>query len=158
MSRADGPEKGRKTEDLQSKSVLSPNRREAARREQAQRDNISAAQPPTGRLCFFCRPAPRGPILGNPRRAQHSGSSGERRSKGAPRSFRLKRKRSGADFATTTGRREAPYLKSNGWGPRPSPAKRVGWGEEEQRNERAFAVPAEARDMELATTRLSIPA
>ena len=38
MSSADGPERGRKTEDLQSKSVLSLSRREAARREQARRD------------------------------------------------------------------------------------------------------------------------
>lgn len=41
------------------------------------------------------------------------------------------------------------------WGPRQSPAQRVCWGEEEQRNERVFALWAEMRDMELVTTRRS---
>ena len=41
MSRADGPERGRKTEGLRSRPVLSPRRREAARREQAKRDKRS---------------------------------------------------------------------------------------------------------------------
>ena len=65
----------------------------------------------TGRLCFFRRPAPRGPILGSPRRAQRSGSSGGRRSKGAQRSFCRRQKRSRADFVTTKGRRFAPYKR-----------------------------------------------
>ena len=42
---------------------------------------------------------------------------------------------------------------SRPWGPRAAPAQRAVRGEEEQRSERAFAVYAEARDAQLATTR-----
>ena len=66
---------------------------------------------PSGGFAFSCRPAPRGPILGSPRRAQRSGSSGGRRSKGAQRSFCRRQKRSRADFVTTKGRRFAPYKR-----------------------------------------------
>ena len=65
---------------------------------------------PSGGFAFSCRPAPRGPILGSPRRAQRSGSSGGR-SKGAQRSFCRRQKRSRADFVTTKGRRFAPYKR-----------------------------------------------
>ena len=62
VSRADGPERGRKTEGLRSRPVLSPRRREAARREQAKRDKRSTR----GRCirsgpAFFARPAPETP-------------------------------------------------------------------------------------------------
>lgn len=49
--------------------------------------------------------------MGSPRRAQRSGSSGGRRSKGAQRSFCRRQKRSRADFVTTKGRRFAPYKR-----------------------------------------------
>ena len=42
VSSADGPEKGRETEDLRSKSVSSPHRRETARCEQPQHDKEEA--------------------------------------------------------------------------------------------------------------------
>ena len=72
-----------------------------------------AARP--GGFAFSCRPAPRGPILGSPRRAQRSGSSGGRRSKGAQRSFCRRQKRSRADFVTTKGRQSRPeHLKNLG--------------------------------------------
>ena len=78
MSRADGPERGRKTEGLRSRPVLSPRRREVARREQAKRDKTR-----TRGRCGCSGPAFFFFFLRGPDRAQRSGSVGERRSKGA---------------------------------------------------------------------------
>ena len=62
VSRADGPERGRKTKGLRSRPVLSPRRREAARREQAKRDKRSTrGRCQWQRPRFIARPAPGGP-------------------------------------------------------------------------------------------------
>ena len=49
------------------------------------------------------------PNEGDPKRAQRGGPLWERRSKGTGAVFAARRKRSPADFATTMGRREAPF-------------------------------------------------
>ena len=74
------------------------------------------------------RPAAGGAPVG----AQRSGSNGERRRKGAPEAFALRRKRRAADFA--------PCRR----GPRWSPAKRVQRGEEAQGSAQSFRPQAEA--------------
>lgn len=63
MSRTDGPERGRKTEDLYGKSVLRPRRREAARREPAEHDNISTAKPPGWAALLFPSPCSSEPYV-----------------------------------------------------------------------------------------------
>ena len=109
MSRADGPERGRKTEGLRSRPVLSPRRREAARREQAKRDKRSTR----GRCirsgpAFFARPAPETPTepsgaVGS--RVPPSGPSGHlpRQGEGIGRRAQVPRRVWGAASQTRPG-------------------------------------------------------